>query len=72
MVLKVLDYDLSVYHIYSPLQALLSEQTKLYEEEIFNLAYKTFYNQFIFTYTHSTLAYNIVYYILNKSNQKLP
>ena len=25
MVLKVLDYDLAVYHIYSPLQALLSE-----------------------------------------------
>ena len=44
MVLKVLDFDLSVYHIYTPLNALINEKTKSFEKEILNLAYKTFYN----------------------------
>jgi hypothetical protein len=33
-----------------------------------DLAYKTFYNKFIFKYTHVKLSYNVVYYIMKKHN----
>lgn len=44
MVLKVLDFDLTVYHIYTPLMSLMDESNQAFEREILNLAYKTFYN----------------------------
>jgi len=42
----------------------LDESNQKFEKEIYSLAFKTFYNQFIFKYTHAELAYNVVYYVV--------